>query len=275
MSADVIIRVEDVKKYYNDGKVKALDGVSTEIRRGEVVVIIGPSGGGKSTLLRSLNLLEEPTEGKIFFEGADITDPKINIDLHRQKMGMVFQHFNLFPHMTILHNMTLAPIRVLKRSKQEAEAKAMELLARVGLQDKANNYPQQLSGGQKQRVALARTMVMKPRILLLDEPLSALDGVIKESIKEKIKEIAREFKLTTIIVTHDPEEALTLSDKVLIVNEGSIAQFGRPEEIIGQPADSFVKNFILNQLEVKRNNIFTLFSREMTRSSSQRISCTA
>lgn len=136
-------------------------------------------------------------------------------------------------------------------------------------------YPIQLSGGQKQRVALARTMVMKPRILLLDEPLSALDGVIKESIKEKIKEIAREFKLTTIIVTHDPEEALTLSDKVLIVNEGNIAQFGRPEEIIGQPADSFVKNFILNQLEVKRNNIFTLFSREMTRSSSQRISCTA
>ena len=150
-----------------------------------------------------------------------------------------------------------------------------ELIDLLGLGEHLAKGIDQLSGGQKQRVALARTMVMKPRILLLDEPLSALDGVIKESIKEKIKEIAREFKLTTIIVTHDPEEALTLSDKVLIVNEGSIAQFGRPEEIIGQPADSFVKNFILNQLEVKRNNIFTLFSREMTRSSSQRISCTA
>lgn len=150
-----------------------------------------------------------------------------------------------------------------------------ELIDLLGLREHLAKGIDQLSGGQKQRVALARTMVMKPRILLLDEPLSALDGVIKESIKEKIKEIAREFKLTTIIVTHDPEEALTLSDKVLIVNEGSIAQFGRPEEIIGQPADSFVKNFILNQLEVKRNNIFTLFSRELTRSSSQRISCTA
>lgn len=272
---NVIISVQNLCKYFKKDAIRALDGVSVDIRQGGVIAAIGPSGSGKSTFLRSLNLLEMPTSGSILFHGVDITQKKVNIDQLRQKMGMVFQHFNLFPHRTILQNMTLAPEKVLRMPREMATEKALQLLRRVGLEDRADAYPIQLSGGQKQRVALARTMVMKPRILLLDEPLSALDGVIKESIKEKIKEIAREFKLTTIIVTHDPEEALTLSDKVLIVNEGNIAQFGRPEEIIGQPADSFVKNFILNQLEVKRNNIFTLFSREMTRSSSQRISCTA
>lgn len=272
---NVIISVQNLCKYFKKDAIRALDGISVDIRQGDVIAAIGPSGSGKSTFLRSLNLLEMPTSGSILFHGVDITQKKINIDQLRQKMGMVFQHFNLFPHRTILQNMTLAPEKVLRMPREMATEKALQLLRRVGLEDRADAYPIQLSGGQKQRVALARTMVMKPRILLLDEPLSALDGVIKESIKEKIKEIAREFKLTTIIVTHDPEEALTLSDKVLIVNEGNIAQFGRPEEIIGQPADSFVKNFILNQLEVKRNNIFTLFSREMTRSSSQRISCTA
>lgn len=272
---NVIISVQNLCKYFKKDAIRALDGISVDIRQGDVIAAIGPSGSGKSTFLRSLNLLETPTSGSILFHGVDITQKKVNIDQLRQKMGMVFQHFNLFPHRTILQNMTLAPEKVLRVPHEAASEKALQLLRRVGLEDRADAYPIQLSGGQKQRVALARTMVMKPRILLLDEPLSALDGVIKESIKEKIKEIAREFKLTTIIVTHDPEEALTLSDKVLIVNEGNIAQFGRPEEIIGQPADSFVKNFILNQLEVKRNNIFTLFSREMTRSSSQRISCTA
>lgn len=272
---NVIISVQNLCKYFKKDAIRALDGISVDIRQGDVIAAIGPSGSGKSTFLRSLNLLETPTSGSILFHGVDITQKKVNIDQLRQKMGMVFQHFNLFPHRTILQNMTLAPEKVLRIPREMATEKALQLLRRVGLEDRADAYPIQLSGGQKQRVALARTMVMKPRILLLDEPLSALDGVIKESIKEKIKEIAREFKLTTIIVTHDPEEALTLSDKVLIVNEGNIAQFGRPEEIIGQPADSFVKNFILNQLEVKRNNIFTLFSREMTRSSSQRISCTA
>ena len=272
---NVIISVQNLCKYFKKDAIRALDGISVDIRQGDVIAAIGPSGSGKSTFLRSLNLLETPTSGSILFHGVDITQKKVNIDQLRQKMGMVFQHFNLFPHRTILQNMTLAPEKVLRMPREMATEKALQLLRRVGLEDRADAYPIQLSGGQKQRVALARTMVMKPRILLLDEPLSALDGVIKESIKEKIKEIAREFKLTTIIVTHDPEEALTLSDKVLIVNEGNIAQFGRPEEIIGQPADSFVKNFILNQLEVKRNNIFTLFSREMTRSSSQRISCTA
>ena len=268
-----MIAVEHLTKRF--GRNLVLDDISETIREGEKVVVIGPSGSGKSTFLRCLNLLEQPTKGTITFDGTVITDPKVNIDAIRRQMGMVFQHFNLFPNMTIRKNITLAPVKTKLMGQEEADALALSLLKRVNLEDKADAYPNQLSGGQKQRVALARTMVMKPRILLLDEPLSALDGVIKESIKEKIKEIAREFKLTTIIVTHDPEEALTLSDKVLIVNEGSIAQFGRPEEIIGQPADSFVKNFILNQLEVKRNNIFTLFSREMTRSSSQRISCTA
>ena len=268
-----MIAVEHLTKRF--GRNLVLDDISETIREGEKVVVIGPSGSGKSTFLRCLNLLEQPTKGTITFDGTVITDPKVDIDAIRRQMGMVFQHFNLFPNMTIRKNITLAPVKTKLMGQEEADALALSLLKRVNLEDKADAYPNQLSGGQKQRVALARTMVMKPRILLLDEPLSALDGVIKESIKEKIKEIAREFKLTTIIVTHDPEEALTLSDKVLIVNEGSIAQFGRPEEIIGQPADSFVKNFILNQLEVKRNNIFTLFSREMTRSSSQRISCTA
>ena len=268
-----MIAVEHLTKRF--GRNLVLDDISETIREGEKVVVIGPSGSGKSTFLRCLNLLEQPTKGTITFDGTVITDPKVNIDAIRRQMGMVFQHFNLFPNMTIRKNITLAPVKTKLMGQEEADALALSLLKRVNLEDKADAYPNQLSGGQKQRVALARTMVMKPRILLLDEPLSALDGVIKESIKEKIKEIAREFKLTTIIVTHDPEEALTLSDKVLIVNEGNIAQFGRPEEIIGQPADSFVKNFILNQLEVKRNNIFTLFSREMTRSSSQRISCTA
>lgn len=236
MSADVIIRVEDVKKYYNDGKVKALDGVSTEIRRGEVVVIIGPSGGGKSTLLRSLNLLEEPTEGKIFFEGADITDPKVNIDLHRQKMGMVFQHFNLFPHMTILHNMTLAPIRVLKRSKQEAEAKAMELLARVGLQDKANNYPQQLSGGQKQRVAIARALATDPKYLLCDEATSALDPNTTRSILELLRTINQTMGVTIIVITHEMKVIDQICDRVAVIDHSSIAEEGKVSDVFTNPA---------------------------------------
>ena len=243
MSADVIIRVEDVKKYYNDGKVKALDGVSTGIRRGEVVVIIGPSGGGKSTLLRSLNLLEEPTEGKIFFEGADITDPKINIDLHRQKMGMVFQHFNLFPHMTILHNMTLAPIRVLKRSKQEAEAKAMELLARVGLQDKANNYPQQLSGGQKQRVAIARALAMEPEALLFDEPTSALDPQMVGEVLDVMRSLADDG-LTMIVVTHEMAFARDVSTNVVFMSGGVICEEGSPKDIFENPQDQKTKDFL-------------------------------
>ena len=273
MENNAILKVEHLGKSF--GTHEVLKDIHFEVRKGEVVSVIGASGSGKSTLLRCINMLEEPSSGSIYFEGKTISHKPKDKSRFRARVGMVFQSFNLFANMTVLKNCMLGVQIVNKGSKEEAEHLAKKYLKQVGMGAYINARPDQLSGGQKQRVALARTMVMKPRILLLDEPLSALDGVIKESIKEKIKEIAREFKLTTIIVTHDPEEALTLSDKVLIVNEGNIAQFGRPEEIIGQPADSFVKNFILNQLEVKRNNIFTLFSREMTRSSSQRISCTA
>lgn len=258
-----------------DGVFQALDDINLTIRDGDIFGIVGMSGAGKSTLVRCINLLERPTAGQVVIDGQDLMELSApQLREKRRSISMIFQQFNLLMQRTARQNVCF-PLELIGMDKVQARKRAEELLDLVGLANRMDSYPSQLSGGQKQRVALARTMVMKPRILLLDEPLSALDGVIKESIKEKIKEIAREFKLTTIIVTHDPEEALTLSDKVLIVNEGSIAQFGRPEEIIGQPADSFVKNFILNQLEVKRNNIFTLFSREMTRSSSQRISCTA
>ena len=243
MSGDVIIRVENVKKYYNDGKVKALDGVSTEIRRGEVVVIIGPSGGGKSTLLRSLNLLEEPTEGKIYFEGENITDPKIDIDLHRQKMGMVFQHFNLFPHMTILHNMTLAPMRVLKRSKQEAEAKAMELLTRVGLQDKADNYPQQLSGGQKQRVAIVRALCMDPEVMLFDEPTSALDPELIGEVLEVMQKLAQEG-MTMVCVTHEMHFARRVANRIVFLEGGVIVEEGTPDEFFEHPKTERARQFL-------------------------------
>ena len=248
MSGDVIIRVENVKKYYNDGKVKALDGVSTEIRRGEVVVIIGPSGGGKSTLLRSLNLLEEPTEGKIYFEGENITDPKIDIDLHRQKMGMVFQHFNLFPHMTILHNMTLAPMRVLKRSKQEAEAKAMELLTRVGLQDKADNYPQQLSGGQKQRVAIVRALCMDPEVMLFDEPTSALDPEMVGEVLSVMRTLAQEG-MTMLVVTHEMAFARDVSTHAVFMKDGVIWEQGAPGELFSNPQHSETRDFLSRFME--------------------------
>ena len=248
MSGDVIIRVENVKKYYNDGKVKALDGVSTEIRRGEVVVIIGPSGGGKSTLLRSLNLLEEPTEGKIYFEGENITDPKIDIDLHRQKMGMVFQHFNLFPHMTILHNMTLAPMSVLKRSKQEAEAKAMELLTRVGLQDKADNYPQQLSGGQKQRVAIVRALCMDPEVMLFDEPTSALDPEMVGEVLDVMKTLAKDG-MTMVVVTHEMGFAREVGSRVLFLADGKLVEEGTPRDIFESPQSPRLKDFLSKVLK--------------------------
>ncbi len=248
MSGDVIIRVENVKKYYNDGKVKALDGVSTEIRRGEVVVIIGPSGGGKSTLLRSLNLLEEPTEGKIYFEGENITDPKIDIDLHRQKMGMVFQHFNLFPHMTILHNMTLVPMRVLKRSKQEAEAKAMELLTRVGLQDKADNYPQQLSGGQKQRVAIVRALCMDPEVMLFDEPTSALDPEMVGEVLDVMKTLAKDG-MTMVVVTHEMGFAREVGSRVLFLADGKLVEEGTPRDIFENPQSPRLKDFLSKVLK--------------------------
>lgn len=247
------VGAETYKKSY-DG-VTILNDVNLEIEKGEIVSILGTSGCGKTTLLNLILGMTDTDSGSILLEGEDIT----RVPMEKRGFNIVFQDYALFPNLNVYQNITYG----LRNkpgisSKQEVE----EFIDLLGLREHLEKKIDQLSGGQKQRTALARTMVMKPKILLLDEPLSALDGVIKESIKAKIKEIAREFQLTTIIVTHDPEEALTLSDKVLIVNRGGIAQFGRPEEIIEHPADSFVKEFILNQLEIKKNNIFTLFRQE-------------
>ncbi|MEG1541680.1 MAG: amino acid ABC transporter ATP-binding protein, partial [Oscillospiraceae bacterium] len=199
---NTLISVKDVKKHYKGGKIKALDGVSADIRKGEVVVVIGPSGSGKSTFLRCLNLLEVPTEGHILFEGTDITDPKTDINLHRRKMGMVFQQFNLFPHMTILKNMTLAPMKLLKLSREDAEKKALALLKRVGLEDRAASYPSQLSGGQKQRVAIVRALCMDPDVMLFDEPTSALDPEMVGEVLDVMKSLANEG-MTMVVVTHE------------------------------------------------------------------------
>ena len=243
MSANALISVQDVKKYYNGGKVKALDGISADILKGEVVAIIGPSGGGKSTFLRTLNLLEEPTEGKIFFESVDITDPKANVDVHRQKMGMVFQHFNLFPHMTILRNMTLAPMRVLKKPREEAEATAMKLLERVGLADKAGNYPKQLSGGQQQRVAIVRALCMEPEVMLFDEPTSALDPEMVGEVLDVMKQLASEG-MTMVVVTHEMGFAREVASRVLFLADGKLAEEGTPEAIFNNPQSPRLQDFL-------------------------------
>ena len=211
---NVLIQVTDLKKHYNKGEIKALDGVSLEIDQGEVVVIIGPSGSGKSTLLRSLNLLEEPTSGQILVDGVDITDPKVDINVHRQKMGMVFQHFNLFPNMTVLRNMTIAPMKLLHKSKGEIEAKAMELLRMVGLEDRADAYPSQLSGGQKQRIAIVRALCMEPEILLFDEPTSALDPEMVGEVLDVMKNLAKEG-MTMAVVTHEMGFAREVASRVV------------------------------------------------------------
>ena len=243
MNANALISVQDVRKYYNGGKVKALDGISTDILKGEVVAIIGPSGGGKSTFLRTLNLLEEPTDGKIYFEGVDITDPKTNIDLHRRKMGMVFQHFNLFPHMTILRNMTLAPMRVLKKPREEAEATAMKLLERVGLADKAGNYPKQLSGGQQQRVAIVRALCMEPEVMLFDEATSALDPKMVGEVLDIMKQLASEG-MTMVVVTHEMGFAREVASRVLFLADGKLAEEGTPEAIFNNPQSLRLQDFL-------------------------------
>ena len=244
MTTDVLIRVHNLQKHYTGkDEIRALDGMSAEIHRGEVVVVIGPSGSGKSTFLRCLNLLELPTGGSIKFDGADITGNDCNINLHRQKMGMVFQHFNLFPHMTLLKNMTLAPVKLLKKSRQEAEQKAMELLSRVGLADRAEAYPSQLSGGQKQRVAIARALAMNPDIMLFDEPTSALDPEMVGEVLEVMKELAREG-MTMVIVTHEMGFAREVADRVLFMDGGYIVEEGTPDEVFSHPQNARTKDFL-------------------------------
>ena len=238
-----IIETKDLCKFYKGGKIKALNGVNATIEKGEVVVIIGPSGSGKSTFLRSLNLLEMPTSGNIIFEGTDITDPKVNINLHRQKMGMVFQHFNLFPHMTILKNMTIAPIKLLKISKEAAEEKAMELLKRVGLADRANTYPSQLSGGQKQRVAIVRALCMNPEVMLFDEPTSALDPEMVGEVLDVMKQLAAEG-MTMVVVTHEMGFAKEVADRVIFMDEGQIMEIGTPDEIFNNPQNPRTQSFL-------------------------------
>ena len=243
MTDNVLIRVEGLKKYYNGGAVKALDDINCEIKKGEVVVIVGPSGSGKSTLLRSLNLLEIPTEGKIYFEDTDITDKKVNINTHRQKMGMVFQHFNLFYNMNVLKNMTKAPMTLLKMPKEEAEKKALELLERVGLRDRAEAYPSQLSGGQKQRVAIVRALAMNPDVLLFDEPTSALDPEMVGEVLDVMKTLAREG-MTMVVVTHEMGFAREVGTRVLFMDEGKIIEEGTPDEFFDNPRNPRLKDFL-------------------------------
>ncbi len=241
MNTDTVIKVENLQKAFGDREV--LKGVDININKGDVVVVIGPSGSGKSTFLRCLNLLEEPTGGKIFFNGTDITDEKTNINLHRQKMGMVFQQFNLFPHMTILKNMTIAPIKLLKLSKEEAEKRAMDLLSRVGLADRSNAYPSQLSGGQKQRVAIVRALAMQPEVMLFDEPTSALDPEMVGEVLEVMKELAKSG-MTMVVVTHEMGFAKEVADRVIFIDEGVIMEDATPEEFFNNPKSPRLKDFL-------------------------------
>ena len=253
MTNDKLIQVKNLKKYYNKGAIKALDDVSIDVCKGDVMVVIGPSGSGKSTLLRSLNLLEVPTEGSIFFHGIDITKKKftdkdgkvqkVNINLHREKMGMVFQHFNLFPHKTILDNMILAPMKVLHMDKAEAEQKALGLLKRVGLEDRAGAYPIQLSGGQKQRIAIVRALMMEPEVMLFDEPTSALDPEMVGEVLEVMKELAQ-AGMTMVVVTHEMGFAREVGNKVLFMADGKLLEQGSPEDIFEHPQHPRLQDFL-------------------------------
>ncbi len=243
MTDEILIDVKGLKKYYRDGKIKALNGINTGIKKGEVVVVIGPSGSGKSTFLRSLNLLEIPTEGEIYLDGINIADKKVNINLHRQKMGMVFQHFNLFPHMTILKNMTLAPQKLLKMSKADAEKQAHEMLERVGLGDRAESYPSQLSGGQKQRIAIVRALCMQPEVMLFDEPTSALDPEMVGEVLDLMKELAK-AGMTMVVVTHEMGFAKEVADRVIFMDEGKIMEEGTPQQIFENPQGERTKAFL-------------------------------
>ena len=254
---DSLIQVTDLKKHYHMGAIKALDGVTVDINRGDVMVVIGPSGSGKSTFLRSLNLLEEPTGGAIVFDGVDITKKKykdasgktvkLDIDQLRQKMGMVFQHFNLFPHMTILDNMVLAPMKVKGMGREDAKAKALALLDRVGLGDRAGAYPIQLSGGQKQRVAIVRALAMEPKVMLFDEPTSALDPEMVGEVLDVMKELAKEG-MTMVVVTHEMGFAREVGNRILFMADGMLLEQGTPDEIFGQPKNPRLKDFLAKVL---------------------------
>ena len=243
---ETLIQVQNLTKTFG-GSVHALNGVSTDIKKGEVVCVIGPSGSGKSTFLRCLNRLEDPTDGRIIFAGEDLMDPKTDIDMHRQKMGMVFQHFNLFPHMSILKNMTIAPMKLQKRGKDEAEGQAMKLLERVGLADRANAYPSQLSGGQKQRIAIVRALCMNPEVMLFDEPTSALDPEMVGEVLNVMRDLAKEH-MTMVVVTHEMGFAREVSDRVIFMAEGKIVEEGTPEEIFTAPKTERLQSFLSNVL---------------------------
>ena len=243
INTDTIISVQNLVKTYNGGKVVALDHCSMDVKRGQVIAIIGPSGSGKSTMLRSLNLLEEPTSGQIYFNGTELTSKKIDINLHRQKMGMVFQHFNLFPHKTVLENIMLAPVTLRIQSEEEARAHAEKLLARVDLLDKAEEYPNMLSGGQKQRIAIVRALAMEPEVMLFDEPTSALDPEMVGEVLDVMKELAHEG-MTMIVVTHEMGFAREVADKIVVMADGQILEKGTPEEIFDHPQNERTKCFI-------------------------------
>jgi polar amino acid transport system ATP-binding protein len=243
VSAEIIISVRDLQKHFNAGEVHALNGVSVDIEKSEVLVVIGPSGSGKSTFLRCLNLLERPTGGSVIFEGTDITAPRVNINLCRRRIGMVFQHFNLFPHMTVLKNLTLGPTELLKKSQAKADEKAMQLLERVGLADRADAYPSQLSGGQKQRIAIVRALCMEPDVMLFDEPTSALDPEMVGEVLDVMKELAN-MGMTMVVVTHEMGFAREVADRVLFMDEGVIVEQGTPEEIFDHPQSERLQNFL-------------------------------
>ena len=242
INGETLIKVEEIHKVFDDS-LHALNGVSEEIQKGEVVVIVGPSGSGKSTFLRSLNLLEVPTSGHIYFEGVDITGKQTDIDRHRQKMGMVFQHFNLFPHKTILENITLAPIKLLKKSREEAEKEGMQLLRKVGLEEKAGSYPSQLSGGQKQRIAIVRSLAMNPDVMLFDEPTSALDPEMVGEVLELMKQLAHDG-MTMVVVTHEMGFAKEVATRVLFMDQGQVKEQGTPDEFFGNPRDPRLQEFL-------------------------------
>lgn len=241
--AQTLIQVKDLKKYYNGGDVKALDGVTVDVYRGDVIAVIGPSGGGKSTFLRSLNLLETPTSGSIIFDGVDITGKKVDLPLHRQKMGMVFQHFHLFPHLTIQKNITLAPVKLKRMTQAEADQKAAELLEKVGLSDKANQYPNQLSGGQKQRIAIARALAMNPDVMLFDEPTSALDPEMVGEVLSLMRELADDG-MTMVVVTHEMGFAKEVASRVMFMDGGKIVEENEPQEFFSNPKNPRLREFL-------------------------------